>query len=215
MLDADPRSDAEVVAAVLGGDVESFEVLVDRYERRVFSLITRMTGNRDDAEELAQEVFLKLYRGLDSYDPAQPLRNWLMRIASNHTLNWLERRRVETIALDPNERGEGGLAWLAIDPSPSPAARAEAAETGAIVAAALATLPDNHRLVFVLKFMEDYTAEEIAGIVGAPRNTVKTWIFRAREALREELARRLEAPSRGIDDDLRRRANATDAPDRA
>jgi RNA polymerase sigma factor (sigma-70 family) len=192
---ADLRSDADVVAAVLAGDVEAFGTLVDRHQGRVFALAYRMTGSRADAEDIAQEVLCKLYRNLHRYDPAQPLRNWLVRIASNHTLNWLERRRVPTVSLDADAAGRGGLEWLAIDPSPSPADRVERLEEGALVEAALARLPANQRLVFVLKFMEDCTAEEIAEIVGAPRNTVKTWIFRAREALRGELARSFETRS--------------------
>jgi len=189
----DPRSDADVVAAVLGGEAEAFGVIVDRYQGRVFALAYRMTGDRADAEDIAQEVFCKLFQNLGRYDPEQPLRNWLVRIASNHTLNRLGKRRVETVPLGRGAAGSDGREWPAVDPTPSPAERAERLETGALLEAAIARLPENYRLVFVLKFMEDYTAEEIAEALGAPRNTVKTWIFRAREALREELARAFEA----------------------
>ena len=187
MRHMDPRSDAEVVADVLGGDTEAFGALVDRYQRRVFNLTCRMVGNRSDAEDLSQEIFCKLFQNLHRFDPSLPLQNWLMRIASNHTLNWLEHRRRRTLPFEADSDLETRAGLRFTDPSPSPAERAEGIETGTLIVAALQRLPHNYRLVFVLKYMDDYTSEEVAEIVDAPRNTVKTWIFRAREALRAEL----------------------------
>ncbi len=182
------RSDEAVVADVLRGDIEAFGLLVERYQRRVFSLAARMIGNRVDAEDVAQEVFCKLYRNLDRYDPAQPLQNWLMRIASNHTLNWLEKNRKPTESLDDAAADGKPRLLRLVAGGPPPDDRAAHREVGAHIVEALKKLPDTQRLVFILKFLDGYTAEEIADILGASRNTVKTWIFRAREALRAELS---------------------------
>jgi RNA polymerase sigma-70 factor (ECF subfamily) len=187
----DPRTDARIAADVLAGDTEAFAVLVDRHQRRVFNVVLRMVGDRAEAEDLSQEIFCKLFQNLDRYDPSLPLENWLVRIASNHTLNWLERRRLPTIPIDaaggPSPFREGEPR----DRGPSPAEHAERGELRDIVVAALQRLPANLRLVFVLKYMEEYTSEEVAELVDVPRNTAKTWIFRAREALRAELGQRL------------------------
>lgn len=184
---AAPPTDAEVVRAVLSGDVELFRLLVERHQRRVFNLAYRMTGSRSDAEDIAQDVFVKLYEHLARYDAAQPLENWLMRIASNYTLNWLEkhaRRARRTTTLDDDE---GRPATQTPDPSPSVLALLERRETGARLLAALQALPANQRLVVVLRYLDDLPVEEIAALLGAPKNTVKTWLARGRETLRARL----------------------------
>jgi RNA polymerase sigma-70 factor, ECF subfamily len=184
----DPRTDAQVAVAVLAGDTEAFSVLVDRHQRRVFNLVLRMVANRSDAEDLSQEIFCKLYQQLDRYDPSLPLENWLVRIATNHTINWLERKRVPTVPLEIQARGPHALLEPR-DREPLPIDRAEDSEARAMILGALQQLPTNLRLVFVLKYMEDYTSEEVAALIDVPRNTAKTWIFRAREALRAEIER--------------------------
>lgn len=181
-------SDAQIVQNVLGGRTEAFAELVERYHRKVFAIALRMVANRSDAEDVAQEVFVKLYENLHRYDASQPLQNWLLRIASNHTLNWLEKHRKGKEIQEVTGPGEMRPSLRLADPSPAPDARVEQRELNEALSAALGKLPDNFRLVIVLKYIEEYTAEEIAEILGAPRNTVKTWILRAREALRTELA---------------------------
>jgi len=185
----DPRSDSRIVADVRAGDTESFAIIVDRHQRRIFNIVLRMVANRSDAEDLSQEIFCKLFRSLDRYDSALPLENWLVRIATNHTLNWLSKRRLKTVPLDD---GSGASPFNEPrDGAPTPSARAEESETRRMIEEALCGLPDNLRLAFILKYMEDYTSEEVAEIIDVPRNTAKTWIFRAREALRRALAMRL------------------------
>jgi RNA polymerase sigma-70 factor, ECF subfamily len=182
----DPRTDARIVADTLAGDTESFAVIVDRHQRRVFRLVLRMVGNRDDADDLSQEVFCKLFQTLDRYDASLPLENWLVRIATNHTLNWLAKRRIRTIPIGDGEGDSRRDEPRDLTPSPSDLAAGN--EVRDMVLVALQTLPENLRLAFVLKYMEDYTSEEIAEIADVPRNTAKTWVFRARDALRRELA---------------------------
>jgi RNA polymerase sigma-70 factor, ECF subfamily len=185
----DPRTDAQIAADVLAGDTESFSVLVDRHQRRVFNVVHRMVANRSDAEDLSQEIFCKLYQQLERYDQTLPLENWLIRIATNHTINWLARKRLQTVPLEPGPQDPRALVELR-DRTPLPLDQAQGNEVRAIILAELQKLPTNLRLVFVLKYMEDYTSEEVAALIDVPRNTAKTWIFRAREALRAELDKR-------------------------
>jgi RNA polymerase sigma-70 factor (ECF subfamily) len=180
-------SDLQVVRAVLGGNVEAFAVVVERYQSRVFNLVNRMVGNRADAEDLSQEIFCKLYQNLHRFDQTQPLQNWLLRIASNHTINFLNQRRLPTTPID-REDSQGEIHPLQLpDHSPTPISNLERRQLGESLLDALQKLPETYRLVFILKYLDDLTAEDIAEIVGSPRNTVKTWIFRARDLLRAEL----------------------------
>lgn len=186
-MTVEPREDdAAAIERTLAGDPEAFGHLVSRYHRAVFSIAYRMTGSRVEAEDLCQDVFLRAYRSLPRFDRSLPFAPWLRRIASNASLNHLRHRFVAAgvvAAADPDE-----AVPLAPDPSAGPEERAERAQTADRLGRALSTLPANHRLAFTLKYVEELTADEIAQAMDAPKNTVKTWLLRAREALREELA---------------------------
>jgi RNA polymerase sigma-70 factor, ECF subfamily len=178
-----------VVARVLAGDHAAFEELVSRYHRVVFAIAFRMTGNRAEAEDVSQDVFLRIFRSLDQFDPRLPLAPWVRRIASNAALNHLRRRNLERRHAPPPLREEN--APDIPDAAADPERRAAGSEVAGRLARALDGLPENQRMAVTLKYVEDLTAEEIAQAMGAPRNTVKTWLLRARERLREELKHEL------------------------
>jgi len=184
-----PAPEEALVRRVLAGDRAAFEALVSRYHRIVFAIALRMTGNRAEAEDVSQEVFLRVYRGLRQFDPALPFLPWVRRIAGNAALNHLRRRGLERRHAAPeSDRGEiPDFPDAAADPEE----RAARAEEAGRLERALALLPENQRLAVTLKYVEGLTAEEIARAMGAPRNTVKTWLLRARERLREELKNEL------------------------
>lgn len=184
-MTVEPREDdAGAVERTLAGDPDAFGELVSRYHRAVFSIAYRMTGSRTEAEDLCQDVFLRAYRSLDRFDRSLPFGPWLRRIASNASLNHLRHRAVSRGSASDAQGAEQNVP----DRAAGPEQRAASAETADRLGRALAALPAKQRLAFTLKYVEDLTAEEIAQAMDAPRNTVKTWLLRAREALRRELA---------------------------
>jgi RNA polymerase sigma-70 factor (ECF subfamily) len=184
-----PPDDAATIERTLAGDAEAFGELVSRYHRVVFALAYRMTGTRTEAEDLCQDVFLRVYRSLERFDRRWPFGPWLRKIACNAVLNHLRHRGVERglIGGTRDDRDDTASA-AAPDPGASPEENAARSQTADRLGRALATLPANQRLAFTLKYVEGLTGNEIAEAMDAPKNTVKTWLLRAREALRKELA---------------------------
>lgn len=184
----EPTPDGQLVERALGGEAEAFGEIVSRYHRVVFSIAYRMTGIRVEAEDLCQDVFLKVHRGLARFDRRLPLGPWVRKIASNAALNHLRHRGVERGVLKEADRRQGEPERPVADPHVGPDERLALSETADRLGRALAKLPQNQRLAFTLKYVEELTAEEIAQAMDAPKNTVKTWLLRAREALRKDLA---------------------------
>ena len=189
-MSTDPlEDDAAAIERTLAGDRDAFGALVSRYHRAVFSIAYRMTGSRAEAEDLCQDVFLRAFRALSRFDRRLPVAPWLRRIASNASLNRLRDRGLERRVLAPARADDDqGEPPSAPDGVPGPEEAAMRGQTADRLGRALARLPANQRLAFTLKYVEELTAEEIAAAMEAPRNTVKTWLLRAREALRKELA---------------------------
>jgi RNA polymerase sigma-70 factor, ECF subfamily len=179
-------SDAELVERILRGDPEAFSLLVSRFHRVIYSIAYRMAGNAAEAEDLCQEIFLRIYQNLSRYDPDLPLAPWIGRIACNHTLNRLKRRMPALAPLNVEIDGEvleRPIADTREDPEEALITRSREER----LQEAIMSLPENYRLAFTLKYVEDLTAEEISEIMQIPRNTIKTWLVRAREMLRNRL----------------------------
>ena len=171
----------EVVARAAAGDGPAFRALVDAWRGRVTGFCWRMTGNGATADDLAQDVFLHVYQVLRRYDPARPFAPWMRRVMTNVVLNRLRSKPVKTRTLDGGEED----AFLPADPrSPDPVAEAERAEEAALLRARMAALPEGWRAVVALRYSEGLPVTEIAAALDIPENTVKTRLFRAREALR-------------------------------
>lgn len=176
-------SDVELVKAVLAGERGQFAVLVERYQRDIFNLAYRSTHNRQDAEDIAQETFLRAFRALSTYDPARPLRTWLYAIAANICRDWARRRqsRPETVELMESD------ARLVPSKAPQPADVAARRETRRAVEEAVMKLEPDYRLPVVLFYMRGVPQAEIAEIMGLPVSVVKNRLYRARRRLREML----------------------------
>ncbi len=187
--------DEQLVLRVLGGSEDAFRDLVRRYQRPIFALILRMVRDPADAEELAQEVFVKAYRALDRFDRSKKFSSWLFKIAHNASIDRLRRKRIATVPLETSE-DEGDLLSVVPDPrAASPAAATERGELAAAFEAALGRLRPAYREVVVLRFQEGLAYEEIAEVTGLPLGTVKTHLHRARKALARELTRMGWGPS--------------------
>jgi len=172
------ESDVFWVEAARGGNQIAFGHLVRRYQRPVYSLCLRMLRSPNEAEDAAQETFLKAYRALESYDEARSFSTWLLAIASHHCIDRLRRRRVTEVSLDalPPWR------WLpgrSVDPEAA-AARAEQADN---IGQLLASLPSDYRLVIVLRYWHDLGYAEIAELLGDTESAIKSRLHRARRLL--------------------------------
>lgn len=157
---------------------EAFAELVQRYQNRMFSYAQRMTGSREDAQDLTQETFIRVYNHLDSFRTDERFSPWIYRIATNLCLNHLKRRkRAAALVLDPSRQG----------PPDGPEAILEEHEERRVLQEAILGLPEHYRVVILLRHVEELSYEEIAQALEMPLGTVKTRLFRARELLQEQL----------------------------
>lgn len=178
-------TDAELVALALTGSQEAFRELVTRFERPVYSLVARMVHDSATAEDLAQEIFVKAFRRLDTYDPARKLSSWLFKIAHNTTIDFLRRGAPETVPLEaPEEDDRGGLAAVLSDAgSEDPGAAAERRQMARALERAIAGLREEYREPVLLRYVEGLSYQEICELTGQPLGTVKTNLHRARKEL--------------------------------
>lgn len=177
-------SDSALVAATLQGSQAAYGDLVRRYERPILGLILRMVRNRADAEELAQEVFLKAYDRLASYDQRRKFSSWLFKVAHNATIDHLRRRRIVTVPLETPGADDMQLADLIAGPEvEGPEHQAVRSELARALETALAGLRAEHREVLILRFRHGCSYEELAEITQLPLGTVKTHLHRARRRL--------------------------------
>jgi RNA polymerase sigma-70 factor (ECF subfamily) len=178
---------AEAVERARGGDREGLAELYGTFGRRVLGLCRHLLGSPEAAEDARSEVFLRLPRAIDRYDPALPFDRWLLSVTSHHCLDVLRRRRLES-RLFVAEVEERDSVPAGSESGPSPLAAVLAGEGQDRVRAALARLPDRYRVVLVLRYFGELGYEEIAAQLGLTRNHVATLIFRGKQALRRLLA---------------------------
>jgi RNA polymerase sigma-70 factor, ECF subfamily len=196
-------TDPELVARALAGSEDAFRTLVVRYQRPVYGLIVRMVRDRELAEDLSQDVFLKAYRALASYDSRRKFSSWLFKIAHNATIDHLRRGEVQTVPLEAeseDDRSGGGLARFLEDPTTiNPERRLLGTDLGQGLAEAIHALRPAYREVLLLRHREDLSYQEIAEVTGSSLGTVKTNLHRARRELAEILrARGLLRPGEGL-----------------
>ena len=178
------EQEAAVIQAVLGGDVNAFEKLVKEYEKNVYNLALRMTGNSEDAADMSQEAFIKAYNSITSFRGDSKFSVWLYRIVSNVCLDFLRSRsRKQTVSLSAeNDDGEDVELDIA-DETQSPELLLDRSMTRDAVRRGLAALPPDHREILLLREIQGLSYEEIASVLGLVEGTVKSRIFRARKKL--------------------------------
>lgn len=177
-------TDSDLVAATLEGSQSAYGDLVRRYEGPILGLILRMVRNRGEAEEIAQEVFLKAYNRLASYDRQRKFSSWLFKVAHNATIDHLRRRRVATVPLESSEDDERQLIGVLAGPqSEDPELLAVRGELARALEEAMSELRPEHREVLLLRLRYGRSYEELADIMGLPLGTVKTHLHRARKRL--------------------------------
>lgn len=182
------EEDRALIVRAKGGDEKAFRTLLKRYERSVYSICLRMASNREEALDLAQEAFIKVFSTLDKYDPAFAFSSWLYKITSNLCIDFLRKRRIETVAMDEPVRGEkGDYIRQYQSPMDNPEALALRKERSSLVVDAIGQLPPHYRIILLLRHQEALSYEEIASVLGIPLGTVKARIHRAREMLKGKL----------------------------
>jgi RNA polymerase sigma-70 factor, ECF subfamily len=185
--------DRELVALAAQGREPAYRELLARYERPVFSLVYRMVRDRTTAEDLAQEAFIRAFNAIDRYDPAYRFSNWIFKIAHNHAIDHLRRRRLDTISIDGSPHAVTPDEIARTTPvlhstSETPASYVEHKELGGQIERAIGELRPEYRTVILLRHVEGYAYEEIASVMDIPLGTVKTYLHRARTELKERLA---------------------------
>jgi len=185
-------SDPAVVIEARKGSEAAYRELLARYERPVFSLIFRMVRDRETAEDLSQETFVKVLNNLDRYSPEFKFSSWLFKIANNLTIDHLRRRRVDTISIEGapdavTSESARATSIAVVSQDESPLEELESRELGTAIERAIARLRPEYRACIMLRHVEDRSYEEIAEIVKLPLGTVKTYIHRARHELRAAL----------------------------
>ena len=186
-------ADGELVQRVVRGDAAAFGPIVQRYQDRLYNTVYRMVGSAEDARDLVQDVFVKAYENLATFQGTSSLYTWLFRIAVNASLSHRRKRRtVRVVNPGGGEDGDGSDGWPDRDLQ-DPAGRLLAAETEAAVQQALDSLDEEHRTVVVLRDVQHCDYREMAEILGVPAGTVKSRLHRARLLLRDKLQPLLNA----------------------
>ncbi|HLV96488.1 MAG TPA: sigma-70 family RNA polymerase sigma factor [Candidatus Acidoferrales bacterium] len=184
------EDEPQLVAAAQAGQLEAFETLVERYERKIFRLTLNITQNREDAEDAMQEAFLKAFEHLGEFQGNSRFYTWLVRIAVNQALMKLRKRRPNQVSLDADvETGEDSIPREVEDWGPSPEDRYEQTELSGILSQAIGELDPPFRIVFQLRDIEELSTEETAEALGLSVPAVKSRLLRARLKLRQKLTR--------------------------
>jgi len=184
--------DADVVTLAQEGRESAYRELIRRYERPVFSLIFRMVRDRETAEDLAQETFIKVLNHIERYRPEFKFSSWLFKIANNVSIDHLRKRQVDTISMDgsPHAATASEVEATSFDVAgheESALEELESRELGSAIERAIARLRPEYRSCIMLRHVEGRSYEEIAATLDLPLGTVKTYIHRARHELRRAL----------------------------
>ena len=183
------KTDQEVVALAKEGSEEAYRELIRRYERPVFSLIFRMVRNRELAEDLSQETFIKVLNAVQSYRPEFKFSSWVFKIANNAAIDHLRKRELDTLSLEGSPHADTpelieATALQIGERAETQLQEVENRELGGTIESAIVRLRPEYRSCILLRHVEGRTYEEIAEILNLPLGTVKTYIHRARNELR-------------------------------
>lgn len=177
-------ADADIVKAVLDGDPDEYEKLVVKYQKPIVNYICRMIRDYQLALDLAQDVFIKAYESLDSYDSKYKFSTWIYRIASNHTIDYIRKKKLDTSSIDkPIRTSDGEMDFQVETHSPSPEDLVRGREIGSALEEAVGKLSEDYRELIVLRHLNGLSYVEIAEVQNIPIGTVKTRLFRARREL--------------------------------
>ncbi|MFD2610814.1 RNA polymerase sigma factor SigW [Paenibacillus gansuensis] len=184
--------DARLARLARNGDQSAFAELVGLYKDKIYNLGYRMLGNRQEAEDVVQETFLRVYSNLERYDEAQKFSTWIFRIGTNLCIDRL-RKKKPGYSLDAELNEGEGTDMYSMLPSndPGPEKMLLLTETQDMIHKAIEELPAKYKSAVVLKYLHDLSLQEIGDILGVPVTTVKTRVHRGREFLRKKMEAKL------------------------
>jgi RNA polymerase sigma-70 factor (ECF subfamily) len=187
-------TDEELVARSIGGDADSFNQLIVRWERPIYALAYRTIGREEDARDVCQETFLRAFRALPGFRGQAKFSSWIYRIALNLCRDWIRRERRTGFVQPPDDVDLMDL-LAAAEPSESIEDLVARKDQVRVVERAMALLPEDQRTAIVLKEYHGLTFQEIADLLGCPLSTVKTRLYQGLAVLRRELATTAAGPS--------------------
>lgn len=169
--------EAQIIKRAQDGDLNAFSELVGSYKKLLYNLCLRMLGDRGEAEEAAQEAFVKIYKGIKTYKPGSKFSTWAIRITSNLCIDIIRKRKMQTVPIDE----------LNIADSSSPEENYLERETKEAVRKAVDALPEKYRIMIIYYHFMNLSYAEISGMLNEPMTIVKNRLYRARRMLRDNL----------------------------
>jgi RNA polymerase sigma-70 factor (ECF subfamily) len=185
----DPSMEAEWIRRSQSGEKEAFAPLIEAYQRRVFSIVFHLVRRRNDVEDIVQEIFMKAFAAIESYNSQSSFGTWLNRIAVNHCYDYLRRQRSSRVTYfwEMSEEGQREIESHSRSPKEGGLDNEEKLALGDLVTKLLARAPAEDRVILTLKEMEDRSVEEISEILGLNISTVKVRLHRARKRMVRDL----------------------------
>jgi len=176
------------------GDVDAFEQLIEKYQKKVYNIALKMLGNKEDAYDMSHEVFIRVYRSIDKFKEQASLSTWIYKITTNVCLDEIRRRKNRfTVSIDDDMELNDSKVKRQIEyDGPSPEIIVEENELREIINKSIQQLPEQYRVVTILRDIQGFSYEEIANILDVPQGTVKSRINRARAMLRDILYEKKE-----------------------
>ncbi|GAB4177378.1 MAG: sigma-70 family RNA polymerase sigma factor [Calditrichia bacterium] len=182
------QQDLKIVERILKGDEKAYNELVEKYSGLIFSIVYKLIGNKADAEDLAQEIWLKIYKGLGSYNGEFALTTWIMKIASNHTIDFLRKKKLKTTSIHGEDSKDQNQRIPQFESKTfTPEEDLLQTERIKMIEKAIDDLPEKYKQIIILRHREEKDYNEIAEIMNIPLGTVKARLFRAREILNQKL----------------------------
>jgi len=186
MMNGDERN---LIQQAQNGNQWAFERLIKKYDRKVFALSFRMLGNTQDAEDVYQDVFMKVYHNLKNFRFESDFYTWLYRIAINCNISYRKKRNLRyRSSFESLGQEDNPWQWIPADSTSTPDSQMDAVELREKIQSILGTLSLMQRTVFVLRFFENFKIKEIAEITGCAEGTVKNYIFRGTQKMRKHLS---------------------------
>lgn len=187
-----PVAEQALIERCQAGDTAAFEELVSRYEKKVYNLTYRFTGNPEDAKDLAQEAFIKVYLAIGDFQGQSAFSTWLYRLVTNTCLDEVRRRRRQPIGYldEAVATDDGSMERQLVDPAEGPAEAAERNELRSAIQAGIDALEPEYRMAVILRDIQGHSYEEIAQILNCNLGTVKSRINRGRRAVKDKLISR-------------------------